>query len=195
MKILKVSLLLSAITIVACGDSQSYVPKPRAYPRLNLPEAAYKKFDSAGIPYAFEIPVYSAMEKDTLNIYTRQPYWFNLNFKPFNATLHLTYHRFNNWIQYDSMVNDARKMVNKHIQRAEDIIEEPLWISDKVKGMMFEIEGNTATNINFYLTDSLHHFMRGALYFNAHASSDSTAPVFERMKTDVSHLIKTFRWK
>jgi len=195
MKLLKISLLLSALYLAACGDSNSYVPKQRAYPRLDLPAEAFKKFDSAGIPYAFEIPVYTYMEKDSLNVYTRQPYWFNLNFKPFNATLHITYYRFNSQDQYDSMVNDSRKMVNKHIQRAEDIIEEPIWISERVKGMMFEIEGNTATNINFFLTDSIQHFMRGALYFNNHASSDSTAPVFDRMKTDIRHLIKSFRWK
>lgn len=195
MKILKVSLLLSSIIVAACGGSDTYVPKPRAYPRLQLPKTGYKKFDSSGIPYAFEIPEYAAMEKDTLNIYTRQPYWFNLNFKPFNATLHLTYYHFNSWIQFDSLIDDSRKLVNKHIQRAEDIIEEPLHVSEKVKGMMFEIEGNTATNMNFYLTDSIHHFIRGALYFNTHTSLDSTAPVFERMKSDVGHLIKTFRWK
>jgi gliding motility-associated lipoprotein GldD len=60
---------------------------------------------------------------------------------------------------------------------------------------MFDIEGNTATNLNFYITDSMQHFLRGALYFNSQASADSTAPVFERMRKDVGHLIQTFRWK
>jgi gliding motility-associated lipoprotein GldD len=195
MTIPKASLILLVVIFAACGGNEAYVPKPRAYPRVQLPETGYKNFDSSGIPYAFEIPVYSAMEKDTLNIYTRQPNWFNLNFKPFNATLHLTYYKFGNQTQFDSLVDDTRKLVNKHIQRAEDIIEEPLRMSENVKGMMFEIEGNTATNLNFYLTDSIRHFMRGALYFNAQANADSTAPVFERMKQDIGHLIKTFRWK
>ncbi|MFN4913993.1 MAG: hypothetical protein ACK5FT_01620 [Sphingomonadales bacterium] len=195
MNILKVSLILAGISLSACGGPDEYVPKPRAFPRMTLPVQGFKKFDSAGIPYAFEIPVYSAMEKDTLNVYTRQPFWFNLNFKPFNATLHLTYYRFGNRIQFDSLIDDTRKLVNKHIQRAEDIVEQPLATAKDVKGMMFEIEGNTATNINFYLTDSARHFMRGALYFNNQVASDSTAPVLERMKTDIGHLIKTFRWK
>ncbi|MFN5217247.1 MAG: hypothetical protein ACK5CL_00635 [Sphingomonadales bacterium] len=160
-----------------------------------MPEISYKSFDSSGIPYSFEIPVYAAMEKDTLNVYTRQPNWFNLNFKPFNATLHLTYYRFQGWNEFDSLIDDTRKLVNKHIQRAEDIIEEPFTSSGNVKGMLFDIEGNTATNLNFYVTDSAKHFLRGALYFNSQAAADSTAPVFERMRKDVGHLIKTFRWK
>lgn len=195
MNILKTSFILFSVILAACGGSEAYVPKPRAFPRLDLPEIGYKNFDSSGIPYAFEIPVYSAMEKDTLNVYTRQPNWFNLNFKPFNATLHITYYRFQNWHEFDSLIEDTRKLVNKHIQRAEDIIEEPFSSSKNVKGMLFDIEGNTATNLNFYVTDSAKHFLRGALYFNRQAAADSTAPVFERMRMDVGHLIKTFRWK
>ncbi|MBM3399069.1 MAG: gliding motility lipoprotein GldD [Bacteroidetes bacterium] len=195
MKIPKASLILLSVILADCSRTEVYVPKPHAYPRIQLPEIGYRPFDSAGIPYAFEIPMYAAMQKDTPNVYTRQPYWFNLNFMPFDATLHLTYYRFNDRIQFDSLIEDSRKLVNKHIQRAEDIIEEPIYNAGNVKGMLFEIEGNTATNLNFYLTDSSRNFIRGALYFNSKAASDSTAPVFERMKTDVSHLIKTFRWK
>lgn len=195
MNILKTSLFICTVLISACGGSDAYVPKPRAFPRLDLPEISYKAFDSSGIPYSFEIPVYADMEKDTLNVYTRQPNWFNLNFKPFNATLHLTYYQFQGWNEFDSLIDDTRKLVNKHIQRAEDIIEEPFTSSGNVKGMLFDIEGNTATNLNFYVTDSAKHFLRGALYFNSQAAADSTAPVFERMRKDVGHLIKTFRWK
>jgi gliding motility-associated lipoprotein GldD len=184
-----------AVLMYACSSGNDYVPKPRAYPRMDLPAMAYRLFDSAEIPYKCEIPVYSAMEKDSMGIYTRKPNWYNLNFRPFNATLHLTYHRFQNWNQFDSLMNDTRKLVNKHIQRAEDIAEEPLAPSAGVRGMLFEIEGNTATNLNFYLTDSAKHFVRGALYFNSQTSLDSTAPVFSRMKEDIRHLINTFSWR
>lgn len=183
------------LLLAACGGSESYVPKPRAYPRLNLPENAYRPWDSAGVPYKFEIPVYTAMEKDTTGVYTSQPYWFNLNFKPFNATLHITYYRFSGWDQFDSLVDDTRRLVNKHIQRAEEIEEIPLSPSPGVSGLMFDIRGNTATNLNFYLTDSSRNFFRGALYFNRQAASDSIAPVFDYMKKDVNNLIRTFRWK
>ena len=69
MNILKTSLFIFVAIISACGGSDAYVPKPRAFPRLDLPKISYKAFDSSGIPYAFEIPVYAAMEKDTLNVY------------------------------------------------------------------------------------------------------------------------------
>jgi gliding motility-associated lipoprotein GldD len=135
------------------------------------------------------------MEKDTTGVYTQQPFWFNLNFKPFNATLHLTYYNFKDWQQFDSLVSDTRKLAFKHLQRADDIPEIPVFREDGLRGLIFDIKGNTATHMNFYLTDSSRHFFRGALYFNKQTNPDSIAPVIEFVKQDVNHLISTFNWK
>lgn len=183
------------LLFAACGGVD-YVPKPHAYPRVAFPERTYRMFDTAEAAYKFEMPAYARMLKDTNGVYTREPGWFNMYFQPFNATLHITYHRFNGWQQFDSLVNDTRKLVNKHIQRAEDITEIPfLSQENKVSGMIFDIQGNTATNFNFYLTDSSRHFFRGALYFNQQTNPDSIAPVFEFIRKDMDHLINSFRWK
>lgn len=188
--------LLGLIVFVACNSKNNYVPKPHGYPKMQLPDKSYSRFDSAHVPYSFEIPNYALMEKDTNIGYTAAPTWFNLNFKPFNATLHITYYRFGNWLLFDSLVYDTRKLVNKHIQRADDIIEEVAQTNQKnVNGVIFRIEGNTATNLNFYLTDSVKHFFRGALYFNTHTKQDSIAPVYDFILKDINHLIATFKWK
>ena len=92
--------------LFACGGGDDYVPKPHGYPKMELPDKKYRLFDSAGLPYRFEIPVYAAMEKDTNVGYTQEATWYNLNFKPFNATLHITYYNFNSWDVYDSLVYD-----------------------------------------------------------------------------------------
>jgi gliding motility-associated lipoprotein GldD len=114
----------------------------------------------------------------------------------FDATLHLTYYPFSSWAQYDSMVADTRSFVNKHIQKAEDIIEDPLEnYNPNLHGLVFHIEGQTASNLNFYATDSTRHFLRGALYFNQKTQPDSIAPAFEFLWKDVQHALKTFKWK
>jgi gliding motility-associated lipoprotein GldD len=188
--------LSAVLFLLACGGNADYVPKQHGYPRLYLPEKHYVVFDTPFCPYAFEIPVYAKMEKDTVSNYTPQPTWFNLNFKPFGATLHITHYNFKNWNAYDSLVMDTRKLVNKHLQRADDILEENIAnINPKMKGIVFRIDGNTATNYNFYITDSSRNFFRGALYFNSQTSQDSIAPAYEFVKQDLEHLIKTFQWK
>lgn len=184
------------LLLLACGGTENYVPKPHGFPRMVLPAKKYRMFDTSFLPYAFEQPVYSRMEKDTNSNLTAEKTWYNLNFVPFGATLHITYYRFNNWDLFDSLLYDTRKLVNKHIQRADDILEETVSADDpKVKGVLFRIDGNTATNLNFFLTDSSHHFLRGALYFNSKTQQDSIAPVYEYLNQDIRHLIKTFKWK
>ena len=178
---------------VSCNNNDNFVPKPHAYPKMILPKKSYQKVDFKGAPYQFEIPAYGALTEDERNI---GKYWYNVNFPSFDATLHLTYYPFVNWEQYDSMVADTRSLVNKHIQKAEDIIEDPLEnYNPNIHGLVFHIEGHTASNLNFYATDSARHFLRGALYFNKKTQPDSIAPAFEFLWKDVQHALKTFSWK
>jgi gliding motility-associated lipoprotein GldD len=57
------------------------------------------------------------------------------------------------------------------------------------------VGGNAASNIQFYVTDMNHHFLRGALYFNTVPNIDSMGPVIDFVKKDMDHLIETFQWK
>jgi hypothetical protein len=49
--------------------------------------------------------------------------------------------------------------------------------------------------VQFFLTDTNHHFLRGALYFNSEPNTDSMAPVVKFVKEDMNRMIKTFQWK
>lgn len=187
---------IAVVGIIACGSGDSYVPKPHAYPRIAFPEKTYKRFDLQEAPYSCEIPNYATMGMDTLSQSGMHKGWYNLSFTPFNATLHLTYYQFPNWAVFDSLVFDSRKLVNKHLQKADDILEEQVKsLNPSMKGLVFRIQGNTATNYNFYLTDSVRNFIRGALYFNGKTSQDSIAPVYQFLKKDIEHMISTFNWK
>lgn len=180
----------------ACGGSTDYVIKPHAYPKMELPDKQYVLFDCENCPYKFEIPVYSKMLADTTGNLEVHPAWYNMNFPSLNATLHLTYHNFKNWETFDSLIADSRKLVNKHLQKADDIVEVPIQTENPaVKGLVFRILGNTATNYNFYITDSTRHFLRGALYFNNKTEQDSIMPAYEFIRKDIEHLIKTTSWK
>ena len=192
-QVLKVVAACLTIVLAACSGTENYVPKPHAYPKLTLPKKKYFAFEDKNCPFSFEIPHYSIMIEDPN---AKGQYWYNLHFPTLNATLHLTYYNFKNWQTYDSLMNDSRALVNKHLQRAEDIVEEPTTnLNPKIPGLIFHIQGNTATNLNFFTTDSAKHFLRGALYFNKQTVSDSIYPVFKFLEEDVQHLIKTFAWK
>lgn len=194
MKLVVKSMMLTVVyAIFSCGSNDNYVPKPHAYPRMVLPHKKYFKFENPNCPFTFQIPHYSIMLPDQD---AKGKHWYNLHFPTMNATLHFTYYQFKNWNEYDSLVADSRSLVNKHLQRAEDILEEPVTnLNPKVPGLIFHIQGNTATNLNFFTTDSAKHFLRGALYFNKQTQSDSIYPVFKFLEQDVNEILKTFVWK
>ncbi len=176
----------------ACNDDDEiYSPKPRGYFRIDFPEKKYKLYDSI-CPYTFEIPEYTQMVND--KHMGAEPCWLNLEFPKFNAILNLTYKKLNNDI--DKYLQDSHDFANRHQVKATGL-DEVVIIKDstKVYGLLFNIEGNTASSLQFYLTDSTNHFLRGALYFNTIPNIDSLRVVVEFIKKDVLHMINTTHWK
>jgi gliding motility-associated lipoprotein GldD len=186
-------LLLFCVSLFSCSsdDDAPIAPKPKAYFRLSFPEKKYVTYDST-CPFTFERPVYSKMEND--KNYGAEPCWLNLTFPTFNGTLHLSYKAVNGNIQ--QYLADTYTLASKHQIKASGIEEQLISRdSDKVYGLIYEIRGNAASSIQFFLTDSTHHFLRGALYFNAVPNTDSIAPVLVFIRQDIHKMIDTFKWK
>jgi gliding motility-associated lipoprotein GldD len=180
------------LIVSACdNDDETFSPRPRGYPRVTFPEKSYIVYDG-DCPYMFEIPEYSYISIDQHK--GAEPCWLNLNFPQFRATIHLSYKPVNNNIaQY---LEDSHVFANKHQIKATGLEEIPiLRDSAHVYGLIFDISGNTASNLQFYMTDSTQHFLRGALYFNCVPNVDSLKIVIDFIKKDVLHLIHSTRWK
>jgi gliding motility-associated lipoprotein GldD len=122
------------------------------------------------------------------------PCWINVNFPKYNAQLHLSYKEITN--NLDTILNESRELAIKHQVKATGL-DETVIIRDsaKVYGLVYDISGNTASNVQFYLTDSTKHYMRGALYFNAVPNIDSMKIVVDFLRKDIIHMIQTFKWK
>lgn len=182
--------------LVACEESVA-VPKPRAYPRVQYPKQGYKPFDANYCQFTFEMPVYAITERDT-NFFGEKPAeacWFNLAVPSLNAKIYCSYYSIANQAAFDTLVQEAFVMTQKHNIKANYIEEIPVHRpSDKVHGMVFNVEGPVASSYQFFLTDSTRHFLRGALYFNTQSKPDSLAPVIMFMKKDLNHLIQTLKW-
>ena len=172
---------------MACSN---YSPKPMAYPRVVFPERAYTKTDIP-CPFQMEIPKYSRLQLAN----SSEDCWYNLIYLPFNATLHISYKKIYGQASLDSLMEDSYKLAFKHISRAEEIIEKEYADSNGNYGMIYDLEGKTATPLNFYITDKQNHFFRGSFYFNAKTNRDSVAPIYSFIKEDIFHSINTLQWK
>ena len=187
----KIPVILILIIFTNSGCHPSYTPKPRGYLRIEFPVKEYTLFDST-CPYLFEYPVYAQVVADTGTL--TEPCWINLVFPSFDGTLHISYKDVNR--NLDQYVEDSRNLAYKHTIKA-DAIQETVYDNpdSRVHGILYEIKGNTASSLQFFLTDSSAHFLRGALYFNITPDKDSLAPVISFFKEDIVHLIESFNWK
>jgi gliding motility-associated lipoprotein GldD len=182
------------ITVAGCREVQ--VPKPKGYFRIDLPAKEYVSFagDSPKkLPLTFEYPVYGRLSFNGEEF--SEPGWFNLEFPVFHAKLHLTYRQVND--DLESLMEETYRLnVKNHIVKAEAIDEQLInYPEKKVYGIFYDLRGNTATSVQFYVTDSINHYLRGSLYFSAEPNADSIAPVRNFLRADIMHMIETLRWK
>lgn len=184
-KIISIFLLLLA---AACKES--YTPKPYGYFRIDFPEKSYELLDFP--PYQFEMAANARVEID--KDAGAEPYWINLAYKDYNAKIHLSYKRITADTSLPRFLDDCHRLAYTHTIKAESI-DEKLFKRDNLFGMVYFIEGNTATSTQFFVTDSTRNFLRGALYFNQHPAKDSLAPVINNLRQDIIHLIETIEFK
>lgn len=179
--------------LFACKNDD-YSPKPRAYHRITFPEKAFEQAILSGCPFSFDIPNYSRLQQDPSA--EANPCWKNVVFNQFNAQLHLSYYPIHPKSTLDQLTEDARAFVFKHTTKATAIDQEHISYPEyQLTGLIYNIQGNTASNFQFYVTDKEKHYLRGALYFNEKPNLDSIQPVLDFIKSDIQHLIRTVRWK
>lgn len=181
------------LAFCAWGCQQHYAPKPRGYFRIEFPEKAYTTI-SGDCPYTLNIPVYAEMEPDRSA--DAQPCWADVHFPQFNARIHLSYMPVSGPDNFNELVEDARTFAFNHTVRATAIDQQRIrYPENGVYGLKYEISGNTASSIQFFVTDSTQHYLRGALYFHEKPRLDSIQPVLEFLKADIDTLIGSLRWK
>jgi gliding motility-associated lipoprotein GldD len=187
-------LLLCWCILGACNSG--YTPRPRGYFKISFPPHQYQRFDQAGYPYTFEYPVYANILRDTSFFDARpeNPYWINIDFARFNARIYISYKEIgkNN---FDKLKEDAYKMSYKHTYKATSIDDSVMKTPFGVSGIFFTVGGNAATAKQFFVSDSVKHFLRGALYFNTAPNEDSLSIVNQFLQEDMNHLINTLQWK
>lgn len=205
--------LLLSLAFFSCNEP--YTSKKKGYFRIDFPEHRYRPFDRPGFPYAFEYPEYAAMVQDStyFDSSPENPFWINVDLRRFNAKVFLSYKQIGGLAKYkvkgadgnyhdstginhfDNLVNDAFTLTSKNEFIASSIRDSLFVNPQGVTGIMFRVGGNAATSLQFFMSDTTRHFLRGALYFESSPNADSLRPVVDFLEKDIRHLINSFRWK
>lgn len=184
------------LALVACSDP-NYTPKPRSFPRVDYPAKAYQPLDVDFCSFTFEYPVYTVIQQDTAFFGERPPHgcWFDVFYPGYDGRVHFTYAPLSGSAsELETLTKDAFGMADWHNKRADYIDELLIDTPNGVTGFAFDIDGEAASPFQFFLTDSTHHFVRAALYFNTKPNADSLRPVVDFVREDILHIIETFKW-
>ncbi|MDD3080083.1 MAG: gliding motility lipoprotein GldD [Paludibacter sp.] len=178
-----------SFTLISCGGN--YSPKPYGYFRVDMPAHKYRIADTLNLPYKFELSDYAEI------VSREEPgenYWIDINYPGLNCSVYCSYKHVKGNLR--ELSEDAHRYVYKHAVKA-DAINEKLFENPKKKvyGILYDLKGNTASSLQFVLTDSTRHFFRGALYFNNVPNKDSIAPMANYIREDMIRLIESFEWK
>ena len=181
-----------ALLLASCGGD--YAPKPAAYLRIDLPAKDYALLDTAALPFVFEKAAdCQVVVKQT----SRLESWIDLQYPSLDGVVFLTYRRMANPSELPGQVDTAYRLLEQHFNFSsgveEQAYENP---TSHLYATTYHIKGNrVASTYQFWATDSVRHFLRGAMYINKSPNNDSLAPVLDYLQADVDHLIETLSWR
>jgi gliding motility-associated lipoprotein GldD len=185
------NLFFGFLTLLLLACESDYLPKPKGYNRIILPEVTYQQLADT-LPYTFEYSSHAQVLDDTSWISER--YWINLYYPYFGANVQLTYKPINRDSVMEEYLNDSFRLTAKHNVKAYAIEEKILFLQSGNVATVSELSGEVPSQFQFHMTDSINHFLRGALYFNTSTKNDSLAPSIEFIKNDMVHMLNTLQW-
>lgn len=162
-------------------------PKPSGELRLEYPTPKYGNFASS-CDFSFQVSDYSKV------VNAKNPCWYYIEYPEMKAKVFITYFPVHNDLNLH--IKESEKMVYEHTIKATAIDTKSFSYPEKrVFGTFYELKGPSASNLQFYATDSLRHYVTANLYFNTRPKPDSLAPAIAYIKNDMLHLIDTFQWR
>ena len=182
--LLGIAMVIITLLLASCKDD--VLPKPPSQLRLDFPIAEYVLFENH-CPLSFDINTEASIKEDG-------NCGFSITYPKMKATVYLTYKNVNGDI--NQLLRDAQKLTYEHVIKADDILEQP-YVNNQKKtyGMFYQVNGNAATNAQFYLTDSTKNFVTGSVYFYAKPNFDSIMPAADYIKNDMQRLMESVAWK
>ncbi len=183
------------LLLTSCGSDTT--PKPNAYLRLEYPKAKYDKEDIAKMPFTFDRNTLGEKIRTKTFKAETTSYGITIDYPKLKGSIYLTYKGVENSPKHlNTFLRDAQNFTQEHTQKADEIIEQ-LYENDerKVYGMFYEVGGNAASQSQFYVTDSINHFLIGSLYFYAKPNYDSILPAAHYLQKDIKQIMESVKWK
>jgi len=176
--------LLFFLALSACKE-ENVLPKPKAMLRLE-----YER-PSAGL---VETDYFTFEANTSATVDQKNKQSVVLEYPDMKAAIFLNYRGVEN--DLNRLMRDAHKLSGEHAAKADGIQQKLFENFDaKVYGAFYEVTGDAASQAQFFVTDSLNHFVTGALYFKTRPNYDSIYPAAKYLQNDMGRIMESLRWK
>lgn len=172
------------IIMSGCKESEP-IPKPKAQIRLDYPQGKLATLETSKFSINYNQLANPKENKDMA---------YTLEYPQMKGAIFLSYRPLNN--DLDKLIQEAKRFSYEHAVKADNIVEQPFVNPEsKVYGSMFEVQGNAASQTQFFVTDSTNHFLTGSVYFYSKPNYDSILPAAAYLQNDIRNIMETLRWK
>lgn len=185
--------IIAILHMVSCNN-HSYTPKPAAYLRLDMPEKSYSDCDTSILPFSFR---YADEALILLKKNTPGMKWVDLAYPSYNGVIYLSYIPLRGPQDLKGQIDTSYELLKPHFSYSSGVDEQNyVDLDNHIYATTYHLKGqNVASTYQFWATDSVHHFLRGALYLNTTPNNDSLAPILDYLQEDIDSLIVSLRWR
>lgn len=180
----RILILLTIILVFTCCKDDT-LPKPKAMLRLDFPKTEYGKLSAQN--FVFDMNSNAKIKNHTETGLT-------IDYPKIKGSIYITYKKVGE--DLNTLLIDTQRLSYEHATKADNIVEQPFINPEKeVYGMFYEVTGNAASQAQFYVTDSINHFVTGSLYFYAKPNYDSIYPAADYLQKDIRRIMESMEWK
>ncbi len=164
---------LAASTLTGCRRSAPVaIPRPTAYPRIELYPPTYHSVDCNGVALAVN---------DSAVVDAPEPGWLNLQYPRYGITVALTLTR-------STRLDEV--MANRRERMARNVGDAYVTVTELPRAVVLKSPEVTLTPLQLLATDSATYVLSGVAMTPGNVNPDSVAPAVEAVETDLIYLLQ-----
>ena len=182
-----ISLFFFTLIIFSCNEPN--LPKQNGFFRIEFKEPYYSVYEEIDTPFKF---YYNSSSTNLDQIGSDQ---FLFDYKDLNLSLNLSFYNINSSQDLEKKARDFSLILDTHTKKSNGVILREYDNDNKsIFGKLYEIKGDVASPLQFYLTDSVSNFISGSVNLKFKSNYDSIYPSIQYVKNDVLVLFESINW-
>lgn len=181
--------LISGVLLLAsasCSDNRAQMPKPKAWPRIDMPAETWRDTTMAGVH--LQLPGAPRVLTESKSGHQ----WLTLDYSPtLPADVYITLSTPGGSDSLATILANRRERMT--LNSGDLPSKETTWSNpDGWKCLTLRTPGSVSTPVQFLSTDS-RHVLSGAasLRFGGAVPPDSVKPIVDRLESDIFHLLNS----